>query len=82
LREFQEWRKIYIFTGFGPVDDQKREFTVDMFLRQKWKDPRLAYQSVMSKSGELKVTHIKSLRKRSALVLVATHQCSWIANLL
>ncbi|CBY33125.1 unnamed protein product [Oikopleura dioica] len=40
-------------TGFGPVDDQKREFTVDMFLRQKWKDPRLAYQSVMSKSGDL-----------------------------
>ena len=31
------------FLGFGPVDDQKMEFTVDMFLRQRWNDPRLAF---------------------------------------
>ena len=65
--------------GFGPVDDQKREFTVDMFLRQKWKDPRLAYQSIMSKSGELKVTHIKSLRNWFTLLLLLS-LCSWIVN--
>ncbi|CAG5111352.1 Oidioi.mRNA.OKI2018_I69.chr2.g5668.t1.cds [Oikopleura dioica] len=55
-------------TGFGPVDDQKREFTVDMFLRQKWKDPRLAYQSIMSKNGELKATHIKSLSLSNVMI--------------
>ena len=61
------------------MDDQKREFTVDMFLRQKWKDPRLAYQSIMSKSGELKVTHIKSLRNWFTLLLELTLD-SWMIN--
>ena len=32
-----------LISGFGPVDDQKMEFTVDMFLRQRWNDPRLAF---------------------------------------
>ena len=41
------------------MDDQKREFTVDMFLRQKWKDSRLAYNEAMGKGGQ---NHIKELR--------------------
>ena len=49
----------HTFIGFGPVDDQKREFTVDMFLRQRWKDLRLSYTEQMAKSGK---NHIKELR--------------------
>ena len=36
-----------------------------MFLRQKWKDPRLAYNEQMAKSGK---NHIKELREEVKII--------------
>ena len=47
------------FLGFGPVDDQKMEFTVDMFLRQRWNDPRLAFGEKLLNTA----SNIDTLRK-------------------
>ena len=47
-------------SGFGPVDDQKMEFTVDMFLRQRWNDPRLAFGQRLNNTA----SNIDTLRQR------------------